>query len=600
MAGLPPMLRPILPLSALLGLAASAHADPRLSSWFTSPSGRYARIYETDAARNANNAVATWSRGQGVQSSPTYAGISEISFSASWVYIRTTGMGYHVMGPWYLNAARTQLFGNYPANTSALYRFPRSPTVPASKTLTGLGAIGYFVDGVAMFDNRDAFSYSNSAGTDATPVNGVTGDGIWNRDAYVNEGITFDSALAHQAGRVYHYHANPPALRYQLGDHVDYDPATRSFKENSAPPRHSPILGWVRDGFPVYGPYGHSSALDPNSPARRMISGYVKRDGSQGTTDLRSTGRTTLPPWASRAQNRPESLAANQFGPNVSATYILGHYLEDYDYLGDRGLTQGTHFDLDASNGRFCVTPEFPQGTYAYFVSIEADGSPKFPYNIGRWFHGSPTGAAVTAINETVQRHFHGAPDRPETWTQNPISRSPTTVTLTWNAAEGGSYRVEASSDLQQWSALTPTVTAPTNVASLTDPTTNSGRFYRITRTALAPWDSSGFNTAHGTAAPSGPVSPSSGNRGSALPLTVTIPTDASPPVPPANVAIYSFTVGSINVTGAAHPSQYVVSGNLNIPANAATGSQTVTVVFTGPGGGPGPTYSFPASFTIQ
>ena len=45
---------------------------------------------------------------------------------------------------------------------------------------------------------------------------------MWNRDAYVNESVTFDAAYAHQAGANYHYHANTPALRHLLADHVDF------------------------------------------------------------------------------------------------------------------------------------------------------------------------------------------------------------------------------------------------------------------------------------------------------------------------------------------------------------------------------------------
>ena len=47
------------------------------------------------------------------------------------------------------------------------------------------------VNGVSMFDSRDAFSYVNASATDASPQNGLTGDGIWNRDGYHNEGVTF-------------------------------------------------------------------------------------------------------------------------------------------------------------------------------------------------------------------------------------------------------------------------------------------------------------------------------------------------------------------------------------------------------------------------
>jgi hypothetical protein len=34
-------------------------------------------------------------------------------------------------------------------------------------------------------------------------------------------------------------------------------------------------------------------------------------------------------------------------------------------------------------NGRFCITPEYQNGTYAYFLSIDVDDQPAFPYMIG-------------------------------------------------------------------------------------------------------------------------------------------------------------------------------------------------------------------------
>ncbi|MEC9227456.1 MAG: hypothetical protein VYA21_01415, partial [Verrucomicrobiota bacterium] len=147
--------------------------DPQVSSWYTENSGQYARIYETISDQNSGNAVSTWSRGQGNQTAPTYAGIHEVSYSNDWVYIRTTNLASYIMGPWYLDADKTNLFPHYPANIAlrddrtGLYRFPRSPAVQENKTLTRGGEIGYFVDGVAMFDNRDTFSYSNSNASDA-------------------------------------------------------------------------------------------------------------------------------------------------------------------------------------------------------------------------------------------------------------------------------------------------------------------------------------------------------------------------------------------------------------------------------------------------
>ncbi len=243
--------------------SASLLADPRISSWFTDYSGTYARIYETLSDEGNLNAVTTWSRGAGVQTTPTYAGIHEIAYTEDWVYLRTTNLAGHIMGPWYLNAAKTNLFPNYPRNQAVLYRIPRNPVDPTTvnfKTLTGGGPIGYFVNGVSMFDSRNAFSYRSSTGNDAQ---GRQGDGAWNRDAYVNESVTFDSGNAHQAMGVYHYHANPPGLRHQMGDSVDFNPDTNSYRENFNG-RHSPILAWARDGLPVYGPYGYSNPLATN------------------------------------------------------------------------------------------------------------------------------------------------------------------------------------------------------------------------------------------------------------------------------------------------------------------------------------------------
>lgn len=466
----------------------STPTDPRITSWFVAPSGRYARLYPTEAAKDADSPVTTWSRGAGTQTTPTYAGVMQVSYSESWVYLRASGLGYHVMGPWYLNAARTQLFGNYPANQNVLYRIPRTPAVPTTKSLTPAGAIGYGVDGVALFDNRDTFSYINASATDASPMGGGRGDGIWNRDAYVNEGVTFDPAFAHQAGANYHYHANTPALRHLLGDNVDYHAATRTYAEKStAPTRHSPILGWLADGFPLYGPYGYASPLDATSGVRRMTPGYAKRDGSHGLTNLNATGRTTLPAWAARAQNRNATLAANQSGPAVNSTYILGHYLEDYDYLGEFGKVQGTDFDLDLYNGRFCVTPEFPQGTYAYFLTIEADGTPKFPYIVGRWYYGTPSGGSVNAINETVQEYVRGGQAQAIAVTATATTAG---VVVSWNSVEGATYAVATSGD---GNTFTPLATGLTSAGLATTYTTaTTAAYYRVTLTALATYDTRG------------------------------------------------------------------------------------------------------------
>ena len=73
-------------------------------------------------------------------------------------------------------------------------------------------------------------SYINSSSFDAVQRGG-RGDGIWNRDAYANEGVTFDAAYAHQAMNLHHYHANAPAVRHLLGDSVDYNESINRYTE---------------------------------------------------------------------------------------------------------------------------------------------------------------------------------------------------------------------------------------------------------------------------------------------------------------------------------------------------------------------------------
>jgi YHYH protein len=508
-----PILRLLVIHGSLLLSPKQLLADPQLSSWFTEASTKYARIYTSAANRTAGISVTTWSN----QTLPTYAGVHEINYSSNWVYIKNTGLAPYIMGPWNNpNLPKNQ------GTSTGVYRFSRNPTVISNlattgRTLTGQGSIGFLVDGVAIYNTSDGFSYSVSNAKDASPTAGIgAGDGIWNRDALPNEGGSFDYALNHpQPSGQYHAHANPIGVRYVLGDNINYDPTTKFYSENTSATnwKHSPIIGWVNDGLPLYGPYGYSNPTNPSSPVRRMISGYVLRDGNYGTTNLNTAGRKSLPLWAQQAQNKT-TLSPGQWGPNVTTTYELGHYAEDYDYLGDLNRTQGVDFDLNKYNARYCVTPEYPNGTWAYFVTLKADGSPWYPYNVGRWYMATPpasTGFPPTPGNNTtlsvmnadtpLANYYKGATNTVETWrSNNPLTVSTNKVTLVWNAVEGGTYQIKATNDLSStntnWPSLATTLTATGNVATYEETGSFSSvprRFYKLLRTGMANYDSVGY-----------------------------------------------------------------------------------------------------------
>jgi hypothetical protein len=77
----------------------------------------------------------------------------------------------------------------------------------------------------------------------------------------------------------------------------------------------------------------------------------------------------------------------NTTPPNQQILPIIrqaGQYVQDYEWVLGYG-------DLDQHNGRYCVTPDFPNGTYAYFTTFNNSlTTPTYPYVIGPTYYGSP------------------------------------------------------------------------------------------------------------------------------------------------------------------------------------------------------------------
>src|SRR5690348_16992967 len=90
--------------------------NPQISSWLTTYSSKYARVYTNDAMAVAGTSLTTWGNTSLKQTVPVYCGVQQILSSSNYVYIRTTGLGSHIMGPWYQTSARTMLFVNFPTN----------------------------------------------------------------------------------------------------------------------------------------------------------------------------------------------------------------------------------------------------------------------------------------------------------------------------------------------------------------------------------------------------------------------------------------------------------------------------------------------------
>ena len=138
--------------------------------------------------------------------------------------------------------------------------------------------------------------------------------------------LGLDANYAHvQPNGKYHYHGIPTGLIELL---------------DWSPERHSPLIGYAADGFPIYAMTG-------------VVNGRV--------TEM-------TPSYRLKSGNRP--------GGNGPSGRYDGTFNEDYVYTPGHGR-------LDQCNGAFTVSEEYPDGTYAYFLTED------YPV-VPRCFKGTP------------------------------------------------------------------------------------------------------------------------------------------------------------------------------------------------------------------
>ena len=175
--------------------------------------------------------------------------------------------------------------------------------------------------------------------------------------------------------------------------------------DNDALAKHSPIVGWAYDGVPIYGPYGLADPLgDPIT--------LKNPDAKPGCDDdylvLEASVRRMRSSYFIRDFPLPGRPSINE--------EVMGVFVEDYEYLPEG---HELHGDLDEYNGRFCKTPEFPEGRYCYFLTISkhndllrtnkqsaqnlpyskshSEVHPRYPYVVGPKYKYNPILSNTTA-----------------------------------------------------------------------------------------------------------------------------------------------------------------------------------------------------------
>lgn len=204
-----------------------------------------------------------------------------------------------------------------------------TPTQASSDTAVSETALGYALNSV-KFDPATAATCPSSA-TSSSDCPGTGSTYSWDIEALGQS--TFDLGLdsnnAHtQPNGSYHYHGYPVGMMTNAG-------ASDSNMKIV-------LIGWAPDGYPIYGPYGYSNATDSSSSLKILKSSY----------QLKTT---------------PDS------GRPSTSLFPMGTFTQDYKYVAGSG-------DLDECNGRFGVTPQFPNGIY-YYVATENT----FPYLSRCW-----------------------------------------------------------------------------------------------------------------------------------------------------------------------------------------------------------------------
>ena len=354
----------LIPSLLLLVIQLGAQTNPAVTSWLINTTGLKGRHY--------------------VQGNPTPiqdntpANVQSVQYSDNWVYVKSAGIPSYITGPF--------LDGNpsIAQAQSGYFKLPLNPVLnTGTQTPTTGGNIGIFINGVALFDYRDGVAWNTNTnslcggpGNPPCPGGPATTQS-WNRDAIVAERVGFDCAKGHPAMGNYHHHQNPSAFNLDLdviSSVCDLYLADGLYAIDSTV--HSPLIGYAYDGFPIYGAYGYKNT-DGTGGLARIKSGYQLRNITARTHHANGT-------------DVPD-------GPLVSTAFPLGYFREDYEFV--------THQEpdyLDEHNGRFCVTPEYPQGIYAYFATVDAEWNSAYPYVVGPTFYGVRTATKVQTITEPV------------------------------------------------------------------------------------------------------------------------------------------------------------------------------------------------------
>ncbi|MBL8206718.1 MAG: YHYH protein [Blastocatellia bacterium] len=263
--------------------------------------------------------------------------VHSITTQAQTVEVRSAGISLYYFGPLQTPADHVERIRQWQ------FTLPRFPTPQTGAHLSVRpDIVGVFVNGVPMYNQLTTSSYQ--------------GQNLWHFDSVAGS----DDGTFVATGR-------PRDEQHP----ITWGLLEKLMRDGSA---HSPLIGFAFDGYPIYGPWG-------------MVEGKLRQ--MRSSYRLRQIKRRTHVPDGT-------PLTPGQYGPEISAEFPLGGFVEDYEFSLGAG-------DLDKFNGRFAITPEYPNGTYAYFLSTDGAGRLAFPYLLaGQYFGKLSTEQLTQAVRDVA------------------------------------------------------------------------------------------------------------------------------------------------------------------------------------------------------
>lgn len=306
---------------------------------------------------------------------PTYS-------NAEYFWVKSTGMPQNA---WLGQPDAVNAYTPVPQNYT--FKFPREqrtiegkPTSVINRRQTNTPTIDIFgvaVDGVPLRSPNSGI-IAEIGGVKYTENSALYPIKAYQEDSSDPWGPFSDGSGIIRSDRKFHYITDPRFL----------------YEKDST--KHSPVIGYAFDGNPIYGPYGYSVRfLGEYSASFQYRAGDIVRptvtDNTFYIANIDNVGielsNTTY--WRLANSTEPYQIMRTSYRisdvQRSNGTIPDGTYIEDFEYVNGLG-------DLDKHNGRFVRTPEYPTGTYAYFVTVDPDDLylPRYPYILGPTYYQEP------------------------------------------------------------------------------------------------------------------------------------------------------------------------------------------------------------------